>query len=88
MKFPFTPSLAYFSLKKNLVGSISVWFSPFVELFSEPEPIVDESDADVVKGGIVGMYVVGDGFCDPFPFCWLRLPFPFPFVLFDWRPKP
>lgn len=57
-------------------------------LFSEPEPRVDEKDADVVNGGMVGIYVVGDEFCGPLPFCWLALPFPLPFALFDWRPKP
>lgn len=55
MKFPFTPSRAYFSLKKNLVGSTSFWVSPLVELFSDPEPSVDENDAEVGKGGTVGM---------------------------------
>lgn len=34
---------------------MSFWFSPLVELFSEPEPSADEKDADVVNGGMVGM---------------------------------
>lgn len=62
MKFPFTPKRAYFSLKKNLVGSGSTLLSPLLNALSEPEPKIDEKDAELVSGGTAGAYVVGEEF--------------------------
>lgn len=55
MKFPLTPSRAYFSRKKNFVGSGSIGASPVLEPFSELEPSTDDKDAEVVSGGIGGV---------------------------------
>lgn len=81
MKFPLTPKRAYFSMKKNLLGSTSTWASLLLEPFSEPEPSVDEKDEELASCELPGAYVVGEEFCELVPFCWFALPFPF--ALFD-----
>ncbi len=83
MKFPFTPSFAYFSRKKNLgcsgTGGVStVWML----WFSELPPVVDEKD---VVGASWGMAEMGDEFWKPLDRCWLLLPL---VLVSFWRLKP
>lgn len=64
MKFPLRMKLvACFSLKKNFVGSCSTRASP---PYPSPRLKVEETDGDVVKEGIGGVFVVGEAF---WPFC-------------------
>ena len=86
MKFPLTPKVAYLSLKNGFVGSLSWWLSAIPYAVSGPE--TGGSEDVLVIGFRGGVNVVGDGFCEPVPFCWLLVLLPLPFPLFDWRPNP